>query len=268
MRDRIRLRSQSGPLAPAWLKVVPNAEVHTDLGDTEFQLLAKFWLGLPILPPPGGEPLKCPECSKPVDKYGDHLVSCHKLGLMARHHALRDVLHAFCEKHRIPVAKEVPVPALPPKDGEPAPRIRQPVRVPADILLIGWDKGRDVAVDFVITHPLAAHLQPHNLDQASRHLKRAEDEKVGGPRGQGVMCKAVGWGFAPAAFSPWGAMGANACALLYELSRRATSNLFGWRRAEKVREFYENVSITIMRRVAISLQAKNRVQAEAAAGRD
>ena len=113
--------------------------------------------------------------------------------------------------------------------GQNAPRLRQRERVPADILLIWWDKGRHVAVDFVITHPLQPHL-PRSVERAARHLKAAEEEKV---RSEGDLCTQSGWGFAPASFSPWGAMGPNAAALLYELSRRATSNLVGWRRTKR-----------------------------------
>ena len=194
-----------------------------------------------------------------VDIYGDHLVSCCKLGLASRHNAIRDVIHAFCERHNIQCQKEVAVPIPAPPPAGSVPRLRPVARRPADILLIGWDHGRDVAVDFVVSHPLAMSYQGRSIDRAKRHLKDVEARKVAD---EGALCTLNSWGFAPAAFSPWGATGTNAGALLFELSRRATANLSGWRKTKKVQEFYENLSLTLARRVAMALKAKNRVQAE------
>ena len=50
---------------------------------------------------------QCPECNAPADRFGDHFVTCQKLGMAGRHNTVRDVVHAFCEKHQIPMAKEV-----------------------------------------------------------------------------------------------------------------------------------------------------------------
>jgi len=118
-------------------------------------VLGKFWLGLPIMPPAAVMP-PCPECNAPADRFGDHFVTCRKLGMAGRHNAVRDVVHAFCEKHHIPVAKEVVVPAR--VQPHCPPNLRDTSRRPADILLLGWDKGRDVAVDFTVRHPMQAGL--------------------------------------------------------------------------------------------------------------
>ena len=111
-------------------------------------------------------------------------------------------------------------------------------------------------MDFVVTHPLQAGLN-HSLPQISNHLRSAEARKVSENLG---VCTQAGWGFAPAAFSPWGGVGSGAGSLLYELSRRATASLTGWRRTQRVQEFYENVSMTLARNVAKALAAKSRVQ--------
>ena len=95
-------------------------------------------------------------------------------------------------------------------------------------------------------------------------LRSAEEKKVAE---NNSLCALAGWGFAPAAFSPWGATGSNAGSLLYELSRRATAHLAGWRRTQKVQEFYENVSITLTRSVSRALSAKNMVQDRVRASR-
>ena len=70
---------------------------------------------------------------------------------------------------------------------------------PADILLIGWDRGRDVAVDVQVTHPLALSCHPLSLEKAKRHLPEAEAAKQ---NKEGSQCLNVGCGFHLAAVSP------------------------------------------------------------------
>jgi hypothetical protein len=62
--------------------------------------------------------------------------------------------------------------------------------------VLGWDKGRDVAIDFVVTHPLQAGLN-HSLPQVSNHLRVAEARKISENLG---VCTQFGWDFAPAGF--------------------------------------------------------------------
>jgi len=78
---------------------------------------------------------------------------------------------------------------------------------PADILLIGWDKGTDVCVDLTVTSPLSFDSYPLNLDRARRHLNNAEEDKRAKQLHQ---CEAVSRGHHPAAYSPWGGQGITA----------------------------------------------------------
>ena len=50
IRDITRLHSQEGPLASAWLSVVPGKEGQDCLLDVDFRSLCRFWLGIPVLP--------------------------------------------------------------------------------------------------------------------------------------------------------------------------------------------------------------------------
>ena len=53
---------------------------------------------------------------------------------------------------------------------------------PADILLIGWGRGRDVAVDLTFSHPLNLSSHPLSQEKAKRHLsdvKHAKRDKEG-----------------------------------------------------------------------------------------
>jgi len=117
-------------------------------------------LALPLLPeavPPPG----CPKCHDALDSFGDRFVTCRKNGTTRRHNALRDAWSHILVTWGIHHAKKVAVP-----NGD----------LPADILLIAWDKGTDVCVDLTITSPIGldAYL---NFQKGRWHLNDAEKEK-------------------------------------------------------------------------------------------
>ena len=85
---------------------------------------------------------------------------------------------------------------------------------PADILLLAWDKGKDVCVDITITSPTSLDACPYNIDGARRHLNAHEKEKRSK---QLAQCEGMGWGHHPAAYSPWGGQGTAAKSLLFEV---------------------------------------------------
>ena len=203
--------------------------------------LLRWWLGLPILPTgltlPG-----CPLCQEPVDPFGDHFVCCDQSGSTRRHNALRDAIFDALVRSSIPAAKEQSC------NGR---------QRPADILLLAWERGRDVAVDLTVTHPLGLSQHPLNARNAARHCKRAEDAKL---QAEGDLCQQAGWGFTPMAFSPWGGAGPNAKGLLHEVGRRATAHLSGWPKERRLREIHENLSLTLAREVVRQLSLRNRVQ--------
>ena len=114
-----------------------------------------------------------------------------------------------------------------------------------------------MAVDLTVTHPLSLANQPINVQNAARHCRRAETAKVAA---EGDLCRQVGWGFSPAAFTPWGASGPGARELLHEVGRRATAALTGWPKERRLREIYEGLSLTLAREVARQLSLRNRVQ--------
>ena len=236
-----RLRSQEGPIANGWMSVLPCKALRTDINDVDYRVLLHWWLGLPLLPigctPPG-----CPACGEPVDPFGDHFVCCPKNGITRRHNALRDAIFEVLVQNAIPAAKEV------------TSRNR---KRPADILLVAWERGRDVAVDLTVTHPLGLASYPFVVDNAARHCQRAEAAKQAA---EGDLCCAVQWGFIPAAFTPWGGSGPAARALLHEVGRRATAALSGWPKQRRLREIHEGLSLTLARDVTRQLGLRNRVQ--------
>ena len=143
----------------------------------------------------------CPECQEPLDAFGDHFVTCRKNGFTRRHNSLRDAWAHVLAAAGIRHAKEVSIP-----NGDR----------PADILLVGWDKGLDVCVDLTISSPLGLDAFPLSIERARRHLNEKEKAKK---TKQLSQCQAMGWGHHPAAYSPWGGQGSAAKSLLYEPPR-------------------------------------------------
>ena len=240
-RDMARLQCQGGAVANGWMSVLPSRALRTDISDAEYRLLLRWWLGLPLLPLMKTLP-GCPLCGEAVDPFGDHFVCCTKNGNTRRHNALRDALFDVLLSGSIPAAKEVTV-----ANG----------RRPADILLIAWERGRHVAMDLTVTHPLGLTGHPIVTKNAARHCQRAEAAKTAA---EGDLCAQAGWGFAPAAFNPWGGMGPTARAILHEVGKRATAHLAGWPKQRRLREIHEGVSLTLAREVVRQLSLRNRMQ--------
>ena len=238
-RDQVRLLAQDGPLATAWLQVKPSRSLGTVLPDIDFRSLCRYWLGLPLVR--DGSTLTCPACLEACDPFGDHFVSCHKNGLARRHNALRDEWARLLTTASVPHCKDVAA-----SGG----------KRPADILLISWDRGRDVAIDFTVTNPLGAEAYPLNLDHARRHLVQAEKDKQ---NQEGPLCASVGCGFHPAEYSPWGGMGPSARWLLQEVTKRITVDLPHASHSLRAAELRQTLSLALAREVARELALRCRV---------
>ena len=128
--------------------------------------------------------------------------------------------------------------------------------MPADILLLGWHKGKDVSVDVIIVSPTSLDDYPLSIQKARRKLKDAESSKKAS---QLATCEAQGWGHHPAAYSPWGGQGPSAKAFMEEVMRRATADLEGWPKMKKIMELREGLSVTLARQVASQLSIRCRV---------
>jgi hypothetical protein len=127
---------------------------------------------------------------------------------------------------------------------------------PADILLVGWDRGRDVCVDFTVSNPISADNFPLRPGMGKQHLSHAEREKL---RKEGPLCAQAAWGFHPAALSPWGGMGPAAKWLLEETLKRITADLPLAAHSARVQEVRQNLSLTLAREVARQLSLRCRV---------
>ena len=238
-RDQIRMISQEGSLASGWLAVTPSRARNTTLSDIDFRSLCRYWLGLPLMP--DGAPRECPLCHETCDPFGDHFVNCRKNGWTRRHNAVRDeicnVLCAAGISHR----KEVLAGG----------RDR-----PADVLLLSWDKGRDVCIDLTVVNPFTAESYPLSLEGARRHLNAAERDKLAKHM---ASCQSMGWGAHPVAFSPWGGAGSAAKSLVHELLKKAMSELDSSAKGQRTSQLRQNISLALAREVARQLSLRNRV---------
>ena len=240
-RDRTRRVCQQGPVATGWLCVLPNRGLRTTIPDSEFRLLVRWWLGLPILPVGATLP-GCPLCRASIDPFGDHLVCCELNGCTQRHNAFRNAFHAICSRHGIAVEKEAECVAG---------------RRPADILLLQWSRGQHVAIDFVCSHPAGLAQHPLVVDNVKRHCNKAESKKMAM---DGPPCEEKGWGFSPFAFSTWGGLGSSAKEVLFEVTKRATADLKGWPKIRAISDIRAELSVTLMRQIARQLSIKGRVE--------
>jgi hypothetical protein len=159
-------------------------------------------------------------------------------GATRRHNVLRDTLAGLLRSAAIPHRLEVVATG----------RYR-----PADVLLLGWNAGEDVAVDLVVSHPLGASCYPLVPGAGPRHLKAKEVSKI---RKHQASCRAVRWGCHPVAFSPWGGVGPLALSLLHELGRRSAPDGSTWLRKERMAELRQIISLSLMREVARQLSAR------------
>jgi hypothetical protein len=234
-RDQVRLIAQEGQLATAWLNVTPSRAAHTLLNDTDFRSLCRYWLGLPLTQ--DGSTTKCPLCGHTVDPFGDHLTNCKLNGPTRRHNALRDAWSFLLSSSAIPHKREA---------------VSGTGQRPADILLLNWDKGRDIAIDFTISSPFTLDSFPLTFEGAKRFLVAAEDAKYTKERNS-QSCTTMGWGMQPAAFSPWGAPGPSARHLLFETIKRCSMDCQGFAADSKSREIRETLSITMARELAQQL---------------
>ena len=98
-------------------------------------LLVKYRLNLPLC---SAETATCPGCRQPMDRLGDHALSCHSLGLCSRHNALRNEFATLCKEAGLKVELEV--------------QVANQGRRPADTRVSGLFESGPVYIDFGVIH--------------------------------------------------------------------------------------------------------------------
>ena len=125
----------------------------------------------------------------PVDVFGDHAVSCAKVGFGPRHRGVQDFLCRMLGQARLPYEREA--------------HVTGDARRPADILLRGWEAGRDTAVDLTVVHLCPPSLGRVEAGTATRLAKHAEARKL---KESEAACAAAGYDFLPFVLDAWGGL--------------------------------------------------------------
>jgi hypothetical protein len=231
LRDKCRLALQGMPHSSAWLGLTPNKGTSDKMSGSEFQLVLRWWLGLPVLP--STRPLQCPLCGGVADIFGDHFLCCKKGLITKRHHHVRDTLAALLREGGFAAEVEMTI-------GD---RLR-----PADIALQGFE-ARPMAIDLTICHPLQPS-ETRNVEQVKSHLTQREERKIN----KYIATTArAGWVFHPAAFHPWGGQGPLCSTLLDKVVRRIASPLQGRERSQYIDSFWQRLGQSLMKGIAEQL---------------
>ena len=115
-------------------------------------LLARMRVGLPL---DALESRFCPGCGVAMDAFWDHVLSCHKLGIYARHNKVRNELASLCADLNLQVELE--------KGPE------------GDVLVHGL-VDVPLAVDVGVVHTLQSSIPPANMNPG-QHAKKMEGRK-------------------------------------------------------------------------------------------
>ena len=201
-RDRIR-KSLLQPTSMQWCSTPPGAARSTLFGHQEFRLSCKYYMGIAIMDQQhAGSP--CPKCSRPLDIWGDHAVSCSLNGSTERHYQLRDKLAELAHRAGMAVTKEEALP-----DGDR----------PADLLIKRWDAQGTAAIDITCTHPLRSSDNNTTPEQADKSLQTAQQAKITKYK---ERCSAIGWNFIPAVCHTFGGWHGTAKGVIRRLILRVT----------------------------------------------
>jgi hypothetical protein len=166
---------------------VHQADSRGVFDSSEYRLLLRWWLGLPLFPGDAG--LECPTgCGCTLDPFGDHLVACHRNQLTLRHNGVRDALQGVLQRFGVACRREVPL----------ACRLQRPGDLAIDHL-----GPRPILVDLVGTHPLAPG-KARSVASCRQALGEAEQVKI---ERYHTNCAAEGYSFEPLAFHCWSGLG-------------------------------------------------------------
>ena len=168
----------------SWTNIPPAAARAKPMGHQEFRLLSKWYMGCEVIPDAHvGCP--CPKCGKPLDAWGDHLVSCTMNGITQRHCLIQDRLMEIFRRAGYAVTKEESL-----SRGDR----------PADLLVQRWEGKGPAAMDLTCVHPLRLGDNATTTQAVSQALKKAGEDKE---KKYSAACERSGWKFIPLVTHPF-----------------------------------------------------------------
>ena len=227
-RELARLRCLSNAHAGDWLRATPSPSLGLLLRGMEFTMALKYRLGVSLLP----SAATCPACHQALDTMGDHALGCGSHGeRIARHNLLRDALHQTAGAASLAPVKEGRF-LLPGRDARPA-----------DLLIPGWDGGRDAALDVTVISPLQQAMVRGASETDGYALGEAFRRKVAKA---GEPCRLEGISFIPLAADTLGGWHSVAVEQIQKLGR-ALARQSGEDEDQTVRHLFEKLSLLLMR---------------------
>ena len=194
-------------------------------------LLARMRVGLPL---DALESRFCPGCGVAMDAFGDHVLSCHKLGIYARHNEVRNELASLCADLNLQVELE---------KGPEGSSLR-----PGDVLVHGL-VDVPLAVDVGVVHTLQSSIPPADV-KPGQHAKKMERRKI---LERQALCHHSGWSFTPFVMETIGRWGGKAEHLLQQLVTR-WANLQGCSKPEAALLCRSRLQLALVRGMARQLE--------------
>ena len=225
-RDRARLLCQGDGNSGCWLEPCPSESLGLRLSSSEFSILLKWWLGLPVMPDAPG--CSCPLCGDAADIFGDHALACRRGGFYPRHTAVRSFLWHLGTAAGLRTTCEVGLGGL---------------ERPADVLFSHWKGGAPLAVDAVVVHPLNPSTPFSQVQSGEESLVTAEQEKRNKSES---ACQAAGVQFAPFALSTFGRMGDTAQSIFHDL----VASMPDSRQGPEQSKFMQQLQLALKREIA------------------
>jgi hypothetical protein len=141
--DLLRLSALAAPRSAAWLMAMPcRGPLDLTLSPDQMQVALQLRLGLPLAGPADS----CPVCSKTLDIFGHHSLTCSRSdSRVTRHNRLRDALFWLLAAAGMSPQKE--------QGSFEEDRTR-----PADVLVPDWKLGKSGAFDITVVSPLTSTL--------------------------------------------------------------------------------------------------------------
>ena len=177
---------------------------------------------------------ECPArgCRGEADSLGDHSLSCGIGGeRIARHNHVRDALFQAAQQAGLAPVREA--------EG----LIAGSTDRPADVLLRGWQAGRDTALDFIATNALQAATVVGCATDGAFAVEHAHDAKL---RKYAARCEANGLAFIPLAVDTFGGWHPQALEVIGRLGRQLARATEG-EQGQVVRHLRQRLGVLLVR---------------------
>ena len=197
---KFRLQHRLDPCSGAWLPPIPSVSLGMSFAPPEFQVLLRWWLGLPQRQTPR-EGDTGPRCGDAMDPFGDHAVCCRLKNFYMRQNMVADAVSRVLAGAGVHTDRDLTV----------AGKER-----PADLLAHGISSSAPVALDITVVHTLSKFDTGHN----NSRVFDAEKEKH---EHYDAVCASAGLSFKAFGLSTFCGAGPDAKEIMNTISAKMVS---------------------------------------------